>query len=80
LKGKQQLIDHAAFKKALQENEPMWKLRDVVIALHADGIPKDDIIKSLEALRKEVNEEDEDNILDVMDLLGGFCSPHMYIE
>ncbi|HLA41969.1 MAG TPA: hypothetical protein VJZ27_00955 [Aggregatilineales bacterium] len=79
-KGEKQLIDHAIFKKALQESQPIAELREVIVALRAEGISKDDLIDELGSLREEVSEEDEDNILIILDFITGFCSPHHDIK
>jgi hypothetical protein len=45
-----------------------------------NGIGRDEVREALESLRGDVeDEETEDRILEVLDCVEGFCSPHMLI-
>ncbi len=71
------------FWQALNEEKPRSALRQVIIDLRAEGIEKDILIKELEAFRWLAagrSEEDEDIVIDVVDFLVGFCSPHLRID
>jgi hypothetical protein len=71
------------FWQALNEENPVPALRKTIADLRAEGIEKDVLYKELEAFRLLAagrSEEDEDNVLDVMDFLVGFCSQHMRID
>ncbi|HML21332.1 MAG TPA: hypothetical protein PKD09_06785 [Aggregatilinea sp.] len=71
------------FWQALNEQDPVSALRQMLIDLRAQGIEKEALLKELYAFRQVAasrSEEDEDNVLDVMDFLVGFCSSHMRID
>jgi hypothetical protein len=48
--------------------------------LRREGQAKDAILSRLEALRRSVSEEQEGVLLEVMDFLVGWCSPHARID
>ena len=50
-------------------------LRAVVTRLVAERVPFDVLLEDLEQIRPLVAEGKEDNVLDVMDLLTGYCGP-----
>lgn len=59
-------------------------LRELAGELLRSGVPRDAVYQELEALRpllaQEWGMEDaEDQVLDVMDYVAGWCSPHMKI-
>ena len=71
------------FWQALDEEHPVSALAQVLIDLRAKGFEKDMLLKELEAFRPLAaarSELDEDNVLDVMDYVVGFCSPHLRID
>lgn len=47
----------------------------------AAGVPRQEVLDQLEALRYELRETgtegQEDAVLDVMDFVSGWCSPHV---
>ncbi len=57
------------------------RLRREVIALLAEGRPRTRVYSDLEVLRHllEAEPDMEDTVLEVLDDLDGFCSPHMRI-
>jgi hypothetical protein len=67
--------------EALKSEQPLEHLRRIVQGLLAQGQDRDAILKELEnfrnVLREMGREEDEDIVLEVMDFLVGWCSPHM---
>jgi hypothetical protein len=70
-------------KLILEEDNPEQAhdtLREAVIAARAKGISKPDILRALERLARELEEPKRDTILEVMDYLAGWCSPHMRID
>ena len=71
----------ARFEKALSALEPVAALRTLVFELSAEGFDKATILQIFEAQqqrRRSANREtDADAIMDVMDFLVGWCSPHM---
>jgi len=69
-----------ALRSCLREHDPLSSLRQTVTCLFADGLSKETVVGSLEMLRRELQDgesELEDSILDVMDFVVGWCSPHM---
>jgi hypothetical protein len=69
---------------ALASERPFDTLRHAVQALVDRGEPPQRIYDQLEAfalqLRTAGRETDEDTVLDVMDLLVGYCAPDMRIR
>jgi len=68
-------------EKALQANEPVNELRNVARNLFADGQTREAVVDLFEHARQQLRqanrEAEEDAVMDVMDLLVGWCSPHM---
>jgi hypothetical protein len=56
------------------------RLYDVVRQLRADGCAKEVLLADLEEIRCLVTEDVEDEVLDVMDVLSDWCSPHNRID
>lgn len=60
------------------------RLRNHIIALRAQSVSKEKLLEQLEYMRAQKRIEDdeprEDAIMDVMDMLLGFISPHSKIE
>ena len=72
---------HQQFQDALQQEDPLMALRQTIIDLRAEGFSKNQLQSELESFHSVVtNEADEDLVVDVMDFLWGFCSPHMRID
>lgn len=59
----------------------MFPLRDVAQKALAQGYEKDALIEDFESVRARLDErgeeEREDAVMEVMDFLYGWCSPHM---
>lgn len=72
------------FNDALNSPEPIWSLREAVQDLLTRGQMQEVVLAELEnfqdMLQEEEREEDEDVVLEVMDFLTGWCSPHMTIS
>ena len=68
---------------ALQSEQPEDELQNLVVELHAQGNSQKEIYLMFEDfrdhLRRHNRESDEDKILDVMDVIVGWCSPHCRI-
>ncbi|HEX4214031.1 MAG TPA: hypothetical protein VIA06_12000 [Candidatus Dormibacteraeota bacterium] len=69
-------------EEALRAEYPLLALREIVRGqLDRDGIGHDLVLEELHAfvsrLRAAKRPEDEDVVLDVIDFVTGFCSPHM---
>lgn len=74
----------AAIEKALRSPKPFEELRASAIALLAEGRTEKAVCDLFEAarasLRLESREVEEDIVMDVMDCLAGWCSPHHKLE
>ena len=68
-------------QQALTSSAPVIELRNVVGHLLAEGQTREAILELLERARQQLRqanrETDEDAVMDVMDFLVGWCSPHM---
>jgi predicted RNase H-like HicB family nuclease len=68
-------------ERALRSSEPVNRLRSLAENLFAEGYSNAAILESFEKARQELRsadrEADEDAVMDVMDILVGWCSPHM---
>jgi hypothetical protein len=67
------------YRMALESDEPRLALREVVAQeLAENGDDRGRVLNDLEALRLVSRRTglDEDAILDVMDFVAGWCSPH----
>jgi DNA-binding response OmpR family regulator len=66
---------------ALQKPNSLDELRSMVDALLRQGQSRDTVLALLEQSRRQLNSEgrdaEEDVVMDVMDFLTGWCSPHM---
>ena len=75
---------HDRFAEALASARPFDSLSEAVRALVDRGDPPQGIYDQLQVfaleLRADGRETDEDIVLDVMDLLVGFCAPEMRIR
>ena len=73
-----------SIEQALRSPEPIPKLRSVVADLFSRGMDKAAVLAMFEDSRQELRqagrEADEDAVMDVMDFLIGWCSPHMKLE
>ena len=71
-------------ERALASETPTLTLRDAVVRLRNEGIARERLQEQLEALRArlrhEQREEGEDAVLEVLDFLTGWSSPHMTID
>ena len=74
----------ASFDEALSAPEPTLRLREAVVRAREAGVDRDTVQGQLQALRTHLRDagrdEDEDVVLEVMDFLAGWSSPHMKIE
>jgi hypothetical protein len=71
-------------QEALRSSEPVNELRNLVLRLLTDGRTREAILELLESARQQLRqancETDEDVVMDVMDFLVGWCSPHMKLS
>ncbi len=71
------------FEEALRSPDPTEALRSVAFRLRAEGQEQEKVIAKFENARAQLREAnrdaEEDIIMDVMDCLVGWCSPHVRI-
>ncbi len=60
---------------AVEHHEGFERLRDVVKQLLDEGAPGEGLLEDLGQVSGLVSTADEDKVLDVMDLLVGWCAP-----
>ena len=67
--------------EALQQSRPMEKLEKIAKDLLGKGCSKENILAEFESFRETTTDEDnEEVVLDTMDFLTGWCSPHKRID
>jgi hypothetical protein len=68
-------------EEALRAVDPLGELRAVVLRLMSEGQDAESVLEMLEDKRRRLceanRERDEDLVMDAMDFLTGWCSPHM---
>ncbi len=66
---------------ALESTDAVGELRRLATERLATGTDKAAVLEAFEQLRRELRaanrERDEDAVMDAMDFLSGWCSPHM---
>lgn len=72
------------FERSLTSPDPTERLRAVVADLIAAGADRERVQEQLELFRGQLRshdrDADEDIVLEVLDFLTGWCSPHQRIE
>jgi Spy/CpxP family protein refolding chaperone len=63
-------------KESGTREETRYALRSLLTRALKDGEKRETILTKMEDLRKSVSDEQEDILLEVMDYLVGWCSPH----
>jgi hypothetical protein len=70
-------------EQALRSIAPVNELRNMAQHLLAKGNTREAVIELFEHARQHLRdtnrEQDEDAVMDVMDILVGWCSPHMLL-
>ena len=73
----------SAFHEALDSPEPVLKVRDLARSELEHGVSRSEVLGQLESLRIELRgggrSDQEDVVLDVMDFVSGWSSPHMQL-
>jgi hypothetical protein len=73
----------AAFHEALRSPEPTLRLRDLVRSELEHGVSRREVTGQLESLRIDLRgggqEAAEDVVLEVLDFVSGWSSPHMRV-
>jgi hypothetical protein len=72
------------FERALKSQQPVLTLRSLALDLLKQGHDQPTVLamfeKARQFLREAGREKDEDAVMDVMDFLVGWCSPHMRLS
>lgn len=63
------------FYAALVSEHRLEELRRAIEHELQAGMPRDEMVAKLEALRSVLSDSDEDFVLDVLDFVTGWCSP-----
>jgi hypothetical protein len=70
-------------EQALRGRDPVNELRELVLHLLANGQTREAILDLFEGARQQLRQADreteEEAIMDAMDFLVGWCSPHMQL-
>ncbi len=66
-----------AFRIALASENRLGGLRSAAEHELQAGTPREHVIARLEALRSGLSDADEDIVLEVLDFVSGWCSPHV---
>ena len=69
------LIYEHAIRDALARGDDLTDYLPILREFRDRGLPRTDALDILQALRAEANEAVEDRILEVMDLVSGYCAP-----
>lgn len=72
------------FKQSLilqmkSENNDLLLLRDFLVNCKNCGMDEENMYRNLEEMRSGSDEETEDVLLELMDVVGGFCNPTLRI-
>jgi hypothetical protein len=71
-------------EKALRADNPLRQLRAVAVEHLSGGMGRQELLDALEGvravLRSQGREADEDTVMEQMDIVADYCSPHMKIE
>jgi hypothetical protein len=78
--GIRQMIDQR-IELALKSDEPVLELRNLAQRLLVEGETREAVLDLFERARQQLRTTDqetkEEAVMDVMDFLVGWCSPHM---
>jgi hypothetical protein len=81
--GASMSLGEGQFAQVLHTEQPRVRLRETVRSLLAQDWTREQLLADLEhyrgLLREAGRDEDEDVVLEVMDFLVGWCSPHMKV-
>jgi hypothetical protein len=68
-------------EQALHSEVPALELRSLAMRLSSEGYDRAALLEKFEGIRQELRlsdrEADEDAVMDLLDFLTGWCSPHM---
>lgn len=73
-------VFEAAAKAALESGASVGEFRELVGAAVTNGLSREDAQRTLERLRADApTEEYEDRALEFLDVVTGFCAPHIRV-
>jgi hypothetical protein len=64
---------------ALERGESLETLRALLVRYRASGLSQRAAYDALHALRSRLTGRDEDRLLELMDIVAGFCAPHLRV-
>lgn len=77
------MVETTEFKDKMRASahgrEPLAQVADVLRGYVKRGLSRKHATKVLEELRREVDEDTEDRILEILDLVSGYCSAGLRI-
>jgi hypothetical protein len=72
------------FESAFRSSDRVGELRKIAQRLLDEGQPSAAVLRRFDHLRQQLRaagrEEEEDAVMDVMDFLTGWCSPHVKLS
>ncbi|RQR42800.1 hypothetical protein DIE21_36435 [Burkholderia sp. Bp9140] len=66
-------------RDALEASADFGVLRDILVKYREKGFSSESVYDLLESIRDGVTEDIEERILELMDIVFGFCSPNMRV-
>ncbi|WP_144594407.1 hypothetical protein [Burkholderia sp. KBS0801] len=66
-----------ALRDALEKNGELGLMRAIIVKYRDQGFGSDSVYALLDAMRNGAAEECENKILELMDIVSGFCRPDM---
>lgn len=64
---------------ALERGDSLDALRAILVHHERNGLPQCAAYDALHALRARLTGRDEDRLLELMDIVAGFCAPHLRV-
>ena len=66
-------------RKSLEKSEDLSTIREVLIRYKTSGGKRDKAYAELKDLQNAINPYHEDRLLEIMDIVSGFCSSHLKV-
>ncbi|WP_241303113.1 hypothetical protein [Burkholderia stabilis] len=66
-------------RDALEKSEKLDVIRTILVRYRDKGFSQNSVNELLAAMRNGVAEDVEDRILEIMDIVSGFCAPNMRV-
>ncbi|MBR8220257.1 hypothetical protein [Burkholderia ambifaria] len=68
-----------ALRDALEKNGELGLMRAIIVKYRDQGFGSDSVCALLDAMRNGAAEECENKIIELMDIVSGFCRPDMRV-